>query len=138
MTSSSSLQFDTIYHIYNRGNNREDIFIEERNYHYFFKLYPKYIIPKSETYAYCLLRNHFRLLVRIKSEEEIHAFIKTFRVSETRKVSTPSRQFGNLFNACTKAFNKAYSRRGSLFEKPLHRKPVTEEDYFTSLATYIY
>ena len=61
-----------IYHIYNRGNNEEDIFIEERNYNYFMKLYAKYIMPVAETYAYCLLRNHFHLMVRIKSPEEIN------------------------------------------------------------------
>jgi len=44
--------------IYNRGNNRENLFIEERNYHYFFKLYTHYIYPIADTYAYCPMRNH--------------------------------------------------------------------------------
>jgi hypothetical protein len=72
--------------------------------------------------------------VRIKSQEEI----QTFRVSETRKVSSPSHQFGNLFNAYTKAINKSYQRSGSLFEKPFHRKPVTDDRYFTALVAYIH
>lgn len=48
------------YHIYNRGNNGEDIFLEARNYDYFLNLYQKYISPIAETFAYCLLKNHFR------------------------------------------------------------------------------
>lgn len=52
------------YHIYNRGNNGENLFREERNYAYFFKLYIHYIYPIADTYAYCLMRNHFHLLVR--------------------------------------------------------------------------
>lgn len=29
------LSYGTFYHIYNRGNNRENIFVQERNYAYF-------------------------------------------------------------------------------------------------------
>ena len=54
------------YHIYNRGTNRENVFVEERNYRHFLQLYAKHIQPVAETYAYCLLKNHFHFLVRIK------------------------------------------------------------------------
>ena len=54
------------YYIYNRGYNREDIFVEEHNYSYFLKLYDKHISPVAETLAYCLLKNHFRFLVFIR------------------------------------------------------------------------
>ncbi len=84
MPSPPPLLYDTYYHIYNRGTNRENIFREERNYEYFLKLYIKHIEPVAETFAYCLLRNHFHVLVRVKSEEEIRAetlkVLKTFRV----------------------------------------------------------
>ena len=75
MTSPTPLLFDTYYHIYNRGTNRENIFIEERNYQHFLKLYGHYITPVAETFAYCLLRNHFHVLVKIKPEEEIRAYL---------------------------------------------------------------
>lgn len=70
MTSPAALQYGQYYHIYNRGNNQENLFREERNYRYFLKLYASYIEPIADTYAYCLLRNHFHLLVRIKTVEE--------------------------------------------------------------------
>jgi REP element-mobilizing transposase RayT len=71
MTSPNPLLYNTYYHIYNRGNNGENIFIQERNYDHFMNLYAKFIEPISETFGYCLLRNHFHVLVKIKSEEEI-------------------------------------------------------------------
>jgi putative transposase len=49
MASPSPLLFDTYYHIYNRGNNRENIFIQERNYQYFLNLYSKFIDPIADT-----------------------------------------------------------------------------------------
>lgn len=129
MTSPPPLQYGHYYHIYNRGNNRENIFIEERNYPYFLKLYVSHVEPVADTYAYCLLRNHFHLLVRIKTEEE------TLRVS---RVSSPSQHFSNLFNAYAKAINKAYNRTGSLFEHPFGRVEVTTDAHFIILIAYIH
>jgi len=70
MSNLESLQYGHYYHIYNRGNSGEILFREERNYPYFLKLYAKYIEPVEETFAYCLLSNHFHFIVRIKSVEE--------------------------------------------------------------------
>ena len=58
------LQYNKFYHIYNRGNNGENIFIEDRNYAFFLSLIQKYILPISEVHAYCLLKNHFHLLIK--------------------------------------------------------------------------
>ena len=135
MTSPSPLEYGQYYHIYNRGNNGEALFFEERNYPYFLKLYAHHILPVADTYAYCLLRNHFHVLVRIRTEEEQ----QTLRVSKTLRVlKSPSQQFGNLFNAYAKAINKAYDRTGSLFENPFGRVPVTSESHLVYLVTYIH
>ena len=134
MTTPPSLANGTYYHIYNRGNNRENIFIETRNYYHFMQLYTRYVEPVADTFAYCLLRNHFHFLVRTKTEEEI----KTFRVSGTRKVSSPSQQFGILFNAYAKAINSAYGRTGSLFQKPFGRVAVRSQAHLLRLVTYIH
>jgi putative transposase len=138
MTSPSPLEYGQIYHIYNRGNNREDILLEERNHRYFLNLYARYIEPVADTYAYCLLKNHFHVLVRILTVEEQE---QTFRVSETLKVFkpiSPSQPFSNLFNAYAKAINKAYGRTGSLFEHPFGRVPVTSDAHFVYLIAYIH
>jgi putative transposase len=80
MTSPSPLLNDTYYHIYNRGVNGEDIFVEERIYDLFLRLFERHLIPVANLFAYCLLKNHFHLSVKIKSEEEILETRKTLRV----------------------------------------------------------
>ena len=85
ITSPSPLLNDTYYHIYNRGVNGEDIFVEERNYDLFLRLFERHLIPVADLFAYCLLRNHFHLSVRIKSEEEILETHKTLRVSSINR-----------------------------------------------------
>jgi putative transposase len=74
MNRHPSLKHCNVYHIYNRGNNREDLFRFPEDYKHFLWLYEKYIEPIAETYSWCLLRNHFHLLVKIKSKEEIGYF----------------------------------------------------------------
>jgi putative transposase len=51
MTSPSPLLYDTYYHIYNRGVNGEDIFVEERNYDLFLKLFEKHLSPVADLFG---------------------------------------------------------------------------------------
>jgi len=157
MTSPTTLLYDTCYHIYNRGVNRGNIFFEERNYEYFMKPYEKHVAPVADTFAYCLLCNHFHFAVRVKSEEEIRE--KTLKVSfangnlagqgfiadrEANQQRKPlgstyaSNQFSNFFNAYAKAINKAYNRTGSLFQHPFGRVPIQSERQFWNVIRYIH
>ncbi len=131
------------YHIYNRGINGENIFRETKNYSYFLKLYTKHIADIADTYCYCLLKNHFHILVKIKEEN-----IKTpagHPVSNPEKYivnelpgKKASKHFSNLFNAYAQGINKTYKRTGGLFETPFRRKLVNEDHYFTWLVWYIH
>jgi putative transposase len=56
------------YHIYNRGNNVDNLFYNPENYWYFLRKYDEYLSDYLETYAFCLLPNHFHLLVRVKDQ----------------------------------------------------------------------
>ena len=107
MTSPSPLRLDTYYHIFNRGNNRQNIFLETRNYDYFLKLYGKYIDPVVETFAYCLLRNHFHILIRTRTvEEQKRIFVDSHfppKFNQDFQPLEPSRQFSHFFNAYAKA-----------------------------------
>lgn len=162
MTSPSPLLYNTYYHIYNRGTNRENIFIEERNYDLFLRLYEKYLSPVTDLCVYCLLRNHFHLPVKVKSEEEILEGKKTLKVSALGLKNTlqgssavnddglqgkplgslrsryVSDQFSNFFNAYAKTINKAYGRTGSLFQHPFGRVPITSTRQFWNVAAYIH
>jgi REP element-mobilizing transposase RayT len=119
------------YHVYNRGNNGETIFLEPRNYTYFMRLYKKFTCPFAETYAYCLLKNHFHFLIRVKDASDPKGFQNPSGLS-------PSQQFGNLFNAYAKAINKAYGRTGSLFEHPFKRILIANQSHLLHLVTYIH
>ena len=123
------LQSGKYYHIYNRGNNRENIFHETHNYRHFLNLYAKHVSPVADTYAYCLLRNHFHFLVRIKDLETL---------PEPLRSKKPSQQFSNLFNAYAKAFNRAYERTGSLFQRPYSRIEIDSDAYFMQVVIYIH
>ena len=135
MSTPTALQHEHYYHIFNRGNNRETLFRQERNYDYFLNLYAKHVYPVADTFAYCLLPNHFHFAIRIKPESDI---AKVLRKRNPDKSLDPGQNLGNLFNAYTKAVNKTYGRTGSLFEKPFHRKLITDDDYFWRLILYIH
>lgn len=126
------------YHIYNRGNNGIDVFLDNDSYYHFLRLYAKYVEPIAETFAWCLLKNHFHLLVRIKDKNEIDENQLTYNTTEKPKVIDPSRQFSHLLNAYTQAINKRHNRTGSLFETTFERKLVTNEKYLQQLIFYIH
>ncbi len=114
---------DRYYHIYNQGNNKENIFKEEKNYNYFLKLLIKHVVKYSDIYCYCLLKNHFHLI--IKTKEKI----------EDKKIQ---QSFSNFFNAYSKSINKSYNRSGSLFRDRFKRKIIENENYFKQLIIYIH
>jgi putative transposase len=138
MTSPSALSLDTYYHIFNRGNNRESVFLEDQNYYLFMQLYSKYIPPIADTIAYCLLRNHFHLYIRTKSAIEILDSLGKRAINRTRLLHFPSRQFSNFFNAYAKIFNLTYHRTGSLFQHPFKRIPVNDTLHINRLIAYIH
>lgn len=152
-TNILHLHPDSFYHIYNRGINGENLFKEERNYAYFLEKYDKYVSPIADTYAYCLLKNHFHFLIKTKSEEVIGTLRKaslqakpsfeqtktsfdSFEVVDTSKII--SNAFASLFKSYAQAINKAHHRTGALFEEPFRRIEVKSEGYFSMLIHYIH
>lgn len=105
------LRTETLYHIYNRANGSENLFREDRNYHYFLRQWTKYIEPIADTYAYCLMPNHFHFLIKTKSESEIASALSLSKLSSDQQANALSKRFSNLFNAYAKAYNKAYKRK---------------------------
>jgi REP element-mobilizing transposase RayT len=114
---------DSFYHLYNCGNNKENIFIEEQNYMYFLKLSKKHLSKTLDILAYCLLKNHFHLLIKTKEN------------STTKELS---QSFSNLFNAHSKSINKKYGRSGSLFKDRFLRIKLDNEAYLKNLILYIH
>lgn len=117
------------FHIYNRGNNKENLFVEERNYSFFLQKMYQYLYSIVDIYSYCLMPNHFHLVLRIKEKENLP---NEYQLG-TKKLHQP---FSNFFNSYTKAINKAYKRTGSLFQEHLHRKEITDEGYLRDVIIY--
>ena len=140
MQATIPLEPGEVYHLYNRGNNGENLFRSERDYRHFLELYADHIQPIAETFAYCLMPNHFHLVVRIR-----HTRVADLAGSETCEVKpgevTPKRAsqaFSNLFNAYGKFFNRHHARTGKLFEERFHRIHVQTESYFMQLVAYVH
>jgi putative transposase len=139
------LQPDTSYHIFNHANGFENIFRKEENYYFFLEKYRLYISPIAETYAYCLMPNHFHLVVRIRKRAAIEELIRNKNKTNFSKVSNfgkveiekyLSKQFANLFSCYTQSFNKVYNRMGSLFIKNFKREPILDKAYFLNVIVY--
>ena len=112
------IESDKYYHIFNQANGMIDIFQESRNYPFFIDKMEKHLTPVCEIIAFCLMKNHFHLVIKTKQE------IEELKIS---------RAFANLFIGYAKAYNKVYNRSGSLFKKPFKRKLIGSEVYLKNL-----
>ncbi|MCD4788780.1 MAG: hypothetical protein K8R37_02175 [Bacteroidales bacterium] len=142
-TKRLPLEPDKYYHIYNHGNANDDLFKEEKNYKYFLTRFYHYANSVSETFAYCLMPNHYHFLIKIKTESELKkGFLKKYPKKNLQSIEElttfTSNQFSNFFNAYAKAFNKMYNRRGALFIDAFGRKEVKDRDYLINLVHYIH
>lgn len=108
------------YHVYNRGNNYAAIFFERENYLFFLRQLRRYLVAESvDVVAYCLMPNHFHLLLHLKGGN-LPGMMQRFGVSYS------------------KAINKRYSRVGSLFQGPFKARRVESDDYLLHLSRYIH
>ncbi len=104
------------YHIFNRANGSDKLFVIEDDYFYFLQKLNRYILPVAHIISYCLIPNHFHLLVEIKEfEPSVLKLSKQFNKSPYLYLS---KAFSNFFNSYTKSFNKAHKRSGRLFLYP--------------------
>ena len=153
---NSILNPEQFYHIYNRANGNDKLFKKSDNYLYFLLKYKLYILPIADLYAYCLMPNHFHFLIQVKSETVIEKLLlnhkqnakynKTLQGFETlaglerQKIisSYLTKQWSNLFNSYTQAYNKQNNRQGSLFMRNYKRKKIGDEHYLKKLIHYIH
>ena len=109
------------YHLYNRGAHREQIFREEANYLFLLRtLKAQSRDLNIQIIAYCLMPNHYHLLVR--------------QDGDTPAGLLPQR----VFNSYTKAYNKRFAHSGTLFEGPYESIAVDTDEYLRHLCRYIY
>ena len=130
------------YHIFNRGINGGEVFLNDDNRLFFLQKVSLYLLPVAEIYAYCLMPNHFHFVIRIKEwTENNFAKVPNFGKVEHdlhAEKSIASKQFAKLISSYTQAFNKYHNRHGNLFERPFKRKRITSEDYLRKAIVYIH
>lgn len=133
---------DNMYHVLSRAVGNEKLFLNEHNYTFFLKKYKQYIFPIADTFAFCLLPNHFHFLIQIKPVLILEDYF-------TRKKNNTSINFqqipdfimecfSNFLNSYTKSFNKVYQRKGALFIDYLRRVEVKGDAQFGSTIFYIH
>jgi putative transposase len=138
------LEPNTFYHIYNRANGWEKLFLERRNFQYFINKYAMYLSPVADTYSWCLMPNHFHFLIKTKSRDEV-----LMKFPELKKITDDealqgliqrqySKQFGKLFSCYAQSYNKVHHRMGGLFMKSFKLKAVYDDDYLHRLVFYIH
>ncbi len=114
------LQAGNFYHIYNRGNNRQNIFFERENYLHFLRLMRDYLVTNGvDILAYCLMPNHYHFLVYLQ-DDKLSAAMHRLSV------------------AYTKAINKRFNRSGALFEGRFQSIHVNDRNYLIHLSRYIH
>lgn len=131
---------DCYYHIYNRGNNREPIFLEEENYSFFLKKMCEFFDKaRIDIIAYCLMPNHYHLLVYLPR-------IEKFPISNGTKTKKISEIYSNNFSNLMRSFNISYAksfnnwchRTGHVFQGNFQAREIVEQIYLTHLCRYIH
>ncbi len=162
--NQDSLKSDKFYHIYNHGIGNDAIFFNDDNYCYFLKKFAEFVSPIANTYAYCLMPNHFHFLIQIKSEKEVFQFLKESNKLPDEEITLTgfkalsggiaevdffslhiSKQFSHFFNGYSQALNgysqalnKQQSRKGNLFIRSFKRKEIVSCEYLKSLILFIH
>jgi putative transposase len=127
---------DVYYHVYARGNNKAEIFLDTEDYNFFVNLFKRYLSRKQqfdkfgapyshlfnrlELICYCLMPNHFHLLVYQVEQKSMKVFMQSLLTSYSRY------------------FNKKYSRSGSLFETRYKASLIYNQGYLEHITRYIH
>jgi len=77
------LQPEHHYHIFSRAVGAEKLFLNDKNCRYFLHKLNEHISSVASLWAYCLIPNHFHLLVEIKSESDIKFAFEKAKKSKT-------------------------------------------------------
>jgi len=113
------LSIGNIYHIYNRAVSDNILFPDSDNYHLFLSNIEDHLLQTADILAFCLMPNHYHLLVQLNNTELPTAMKK-------------------LALSYVVPFNRSYQRSGHLFQGKYQRKLVDDENYLIHLSRYIH
>lgn len=123
-----------IYHVFNRGNNSQTVFFDRENYLFFLEKLRNHILPHADILAWCLMPNHFYLMVSINQIDvvisEYSHGSEGFTSSETLTIPSKKRtineSIGIILRSYTRAIQKQQKITGSLFQKETKALCLTE------------
>jgi len=108
-------------HYYNRGVNKDVIFFALENYVFLIAKMLEFIKDyQVELIAYCLMPNHYHILLKHENPLEGSNLIQ------------------RIFNCYTQAINKKYSRVGTLFQGNVKKRIIEDDDYLAETIKYIH
>lgn len=114
-------QEGAFYHVYNRGNRKQNIFLNYKDYQRFLKRTREFKEKFGVTIlCYCLMPNHFHFLLRQDSEVSLSVFML------------------RLSTSYAKYFNIKYEEVGSLFQDRFKAKLIETDEYLLQLSRYIH
>lgn len=108
---------NTIFHIYNQGNNRQQIFFNSENYLFFLRKMRDYLLPYGDLLCYCLMPNHFHWLMYVKEVTVSVSEVVTSSHRLTTRKRTLNDSIAIMLRSYTRAINIQENRTGSLFRK---------------------
>jgi len=125
---------NTIYHIFNQGNNRQRIFFEEKNYLFFLQKMRNHLLPHGDLLCYCLMPNHFHWLFYVR---EVEVSVSTGATSsrpstlDIPRLRSLNDSIGILLSSYTRAINKQENRSGALFREETKAKDGWEDPFLS-------
>jgi REP element-mobilizing transposase RayT len=139
------MHFDTgnLYHIFNQGNNRNQVYIDYEDYYYFLRLIRKDLLPVSELLAYSLMPNHFHLM--ICTDERC----KTMKRQGGIFIDPVTNGIRKILSRYARSVNDKYGFSGSVFRQKTKAKclsemqnkavdPYYKQDYYFNCFNYIH
>ncbi len=119
------------YHLYNRGVNKADIFLDDQDYSVLLGFLKKYLDPdlgsdphslssEVELLAFCLMPNHVHFLAKQRSLTGITKLMRA------------------VFTNYVMYFNKKYNRVGTLFQGKYKAALIDNDTYLLHLSRYIH
>ncbi|MFO8128876.1 MAG: hypothetical protein R6T99_03115 [Bacteroidales bacterium] len=118
---------DSYYHIYNRAVRDNTLFYTESDMIIFLRKFRKFVMPYLNVLGFCLLPNHFHLIVKTVDSNDSQHF-----------PSLISEQFRKLFISHAVDINREEIREGTLFERPYRRIRIESENYLKYLLFYVH
>jgi REP element-mobilizing transposase RayT len=96
---------NSYYHVYNRGNNKNDIFFDVKDKQYFLRYFYQYAKRyKIKIESHCLMRNHFHSILKTGDRPYdlarfLHAFMTKYAIYVNKKHNRVGHVFQGRYNA---------------------------------------